>query len=141
MERERTGTVWLGRRPVGCALAILLVASAAFGYLVFLGPGRGATYTDPSAGFSLHVPPAWSSLGVAVLIVLTFIPFNVLHPIRVVRLRRLTLSLIGAWTVLVMIALTNDFQVSTPVTAALCAIAVYIVGCDAAFRLVRSLNA
>ena len=91
--------------------------------------------------FLLHLPPRWSSLGVAVLIVLTFVPFNVLHPIRVVRLRRLTLSLIGAWTVLVMIALTNDFEVSTPVTAALCAIAVYIVGCDAAIRLVRSLNA
>jgi phosphatidylcholine synthase len=43
--------------------------------------------------------------------------------------------------VLVMFALTNDFQVGTGVTAALCAIAVYVVGCDAAIRLVRSLNA
>ena len=91
--------------------------------------------------FLLHLPPAWSSLGVATLIVLTFVPFNVLHPVRVVRLRRLTLSLIGAWAVLAVIALTNDFQVGMPVTAALCVIAVYIVGCDAAFRLVRSLNA
>ena len=91
--------------------------------------------------FLLHSPPAWSSLGIAILIVLTFVPFNVLHPIRVVRLRWLTLSLIGVWTVLVMVALTNDFHVSLPVTAGLCAIAVYIVGCDAAIRLVRSLNA
>ena len=91
--------------------------------------------------FLLHLPPGLSSLGVAVLIVLTFVPFHVLHPIRVVRLRRLTLSLIGAWAVLVIVALTNDFHVSMVVTAALCAIAVYIVGCDAAIRLVRSLNA
>ena len=91
--------------------------------------------------FLLHLPPAWSSIGVAILIVLTFVPFNVLHPIRVVRLRWLTLSLIGVWTVLVMVALANDFHVNAPVTAALCAIAVYIVGCDAAIRLVRSLNA
>jgi phosphatidylcholine synthase len=91
--------------------------------------------------FLLHLPPAWSSLGVATLIVMTFIPFNVVHPIRVVRLRWLTLLLIGLWTVLVMVALANDFHVNTPVTAALCAIAVYIVGCDAAIRLVRSLNA
>ncbi len=91
--------------------------------------------------FLLHLPPALSSLGVAILIVLTFVPFHVLHPIRVVRLRWLTLSLIGVWTVLVMVALTNDFHVSLPVTAGLCAIAVYIVGCDAAIRLVRSLNA
>ena len=91
--------------------------------------------------FLLHSPPAWSSLGIAILIVLTFVPFNVLHPIRVVRLRWLTLSLIGVWTVLVMVALANDFHVNTPVTAALCAIAIYIVGCDAAIRLVRSINA
>ncbi len=91
--------------------------------------------------FLLNLPPMLSSLGVAILIVLTFVPFNVLHPIRVVRLRRLTLSLIGLWAVLVMVALVNDFHVSMPVTAALCAIAVYIVGCDAAIRLVRSLNA
>jgi phosphatidylcholine synthase len=91
--------------------------------------------------FLLHLPPAWSSLGVAVLIVLTFVPFHVLHPIRVVRLRPLTLSLIGAWAALAIVALANDFDVSMPVAAALCAIAVYIVGCDAAIRLVRSLNA
>ena len=91
--------------------------------------------------FLLHLPPALSSLAVAILIVLTFVPFHVLHPIRVVRLRWLTLSLIGVWAVLVMVALTNDFHVSLSVTAALCAIAVYIVGCDAAIRIVRSLNA
>ena len=90
--------------------------------------------------FLLHLPPALSTLAVAVLIVLTFVPFHVLHPIRVVRLRWLTLSMIGAWTALVMVALTNDFQAGTAVTAVLCAIAVYIVGCDAAIRFVRSLN-
>jgi phosphatidylcholine synthase len=91
--------------------------------------------------FLLHLPPALSTLGIAVLIVLTFVPFNVIHPVRVVRLRWLTLSLIGAWTALVMVALTNDFEVSVAVKVALCAIALYIVGCDAAIRFVRSLNA
>jgi phosphatidylcholine synthase len=91
--------------------------------------------------FLLHMPPALSTLGVAVLIALTFAPFNVIHPVRVARLRWLTLSLIGAWTALVMVALTNDFEVGTAVKAALCAIALYIVGCDAAIRFVRSLNA
>src|SRR5256885_13615367 len=37
--------------------------------------------------FLLQLPPALSSLGIAVLIALTFAPFHVLHPIRVVRLR------------------------------------------------------
>ena len=45
--------------------------------------------------FLLHLPPALSSLAVAVLIALTFAPIHVVHPIRVVRLRGLTLSLLG----------------------------------------------
>jgi phosphatidylcholine synthase len=90
--------------------------------------------------FLLHLPPALSSLGVAVLIVLTFAPFHVVHPVRVVRLRWLTLLLLGVWGVLAAITLVNDFHVGVPVTAALCVIAAYIVGSDAAIRLVRALN-
>ena len=90
--------------------------------------------------FLLHLPPGLSSLGVAILIVLTFAPFHVVHPVRVARLRWLTLLLIGIWGVLAAIALVNDFHVSAPVTAGLCVIAAYIVGSDAAIRLVRSLN-
>jgi phosphatidylcholine synthase len=91
--------------------------------------------------FLLHPRPALSSLGVAILIALTFVPFHVVHPIRVVRLRALTLSLIAVWAVLVVTALAYDFDVGTPVTTGLCAIAVYIVASDAAIRLVRSLKA
>src|SRR3954454_20553121 len=42
--------------------------------------------------FLLHLPPALSSFAVAILIVLTFVPLHVIHPVRVVRLRRLPLS-------------------------------------------------
>src|SRR6201994_4478347 len=90
--------------------------------------------------FLLHLPPALSSLGVAILIVLTFVPFHVVHPVRVARLRWLTLLLIGIWAVLAAIALVNDFHVSALVTAVLCVIAAYIVGSDGAIRLLRSLN-
>jgi phosphatidylcholine synthase len=90
--------------------------------------------------FLLHLPPALSSLGVAVLIVLTFVPFHVVHPVRVARLRWLTLLLLGVGVVLAAIALVNDFHVSAPITAVLCVIAAYVVGSDAAIRLVRSLN-
>jgi phosphatidylcholine synthase len=91
--------------------------------------------------FLLHWPPAASSLAVAVLIVLTFMPFHVVHPVRVKRLRWLTLSLIGAATALAVVALLNDFEAGTTVKAALCAIGLYVVGSDTAIRLVRSLNA
>jgi phosphatidylcholine synthase len=88
--------------------------------------------------FLLHMPPAFGSLGVAILIVLTFMPFNVVHPVRVVRLRGLTLSLIAVWAVLVGIALANDFDAGAPVTIGLCAIGIYVVASDAVIRLMRS---
>jgi len=91
--------------------------------------------------FLLHPPPVVSSLAVAALIALTFVPFNVVHPVRVVRWRGFTLSLIGIWSVLAVIALAMDFNVSAPITIGLCAIAVYIVGSDAAIRFARSFNA
>jgi phosphatidylcholine synthase len=91
--------------------------------------------------FLLHWPAWLSSLIVAVLIALTFVPFNVLHPVRVVRLRTLTLSLMAVWAVLAMVTLFHDFNVTAPVTVGLCAIAAYIVASDAAIRLARSFNA
>ena len=90
--------------------------------------------------FLLHMPPALGSLGVAILIVLTFMPFNVVHPLRVVRLRGLTLTLIAVWAVLVGIALGNDFDAGAPVTIGLCAIGIYVVASDAVIRLLRSSN-
>jgi phosphatidylcholine synthase len=91
--------------------------------------------------FLLHLPPALSSLAVAVLIVLTFVPFHVLHPVRVARWRGLTLSLMGVWAVLAIVTLAKDFDVAAPVTIGLCAIAVYVVGSDAAIRFARSFSA
>jgi phosphatidylcholine synthase len=91
--------------------------------------------------FLLHLPPALSSLVVAVLIAATFIPFHVLHPIRVIRLRVVTLSLLAVWAVLAIVVVASDFDVGAPVTVALCAIAAYIVGSDAAIRLAKSFSA
>jgi phosphatidylcholine synthase len=91
--------------------------------------------------FLLHWPPGWSSFAVAVLIALTFAPIHFLHPIRVVRLRPLTLSLLAIWAVLAVIALVRDFDVAAPVTIALCAIALYMAGSDAAIRIFRPSSA
>jgi phosphatidylcholine synthase len=90
--------------------------------------------------FLLHPSPAVSSLGVIVLIVSTFLPFYVVHPIRVIRLRWLTLSLIAIWAVLAVATLANDFDVAAPIRIGLCAIAAYVVTSDAAIRLVRSVK-
>src|SRR3954467_6026840 len=88
--------------------------------------------------FLLHLPPALSSFAVAILIVLTFVPFHVLHPIRVLRLRSLTLFLLAAWAVLALVTIASDFDVAAPVTIGLCAIAAYILGSDVVIRLAKS---
>ena len=89
--------------------------------------------------FLLHWPPLWSTLLVAALVVLTFVPFHTLHPVRVVRLRWLTMSLVVIWAALGFYTLEMDFQVGTIVKVALCSIALWIVGSDAVIRLARTL--
>lgn len=91
--------------------------------------------------FLLQLPPMLSTLAVAALIVLTFVPIHVLHPFRVVRLRWLTMWLLAAWAVLAMITLVHDFNVGLPITVALCAIGLYVLGSNAAIRIIKSLKA
>jgi phosphatidylcholine synthase len=90
--------------------------------------------------FLLHPSPGLASFGVAALIVLTFIPFHVIHPVRVTRLRGFNLALIVIWGVLAIFTLARDFDVAMPVSVGLCAIALYIGGGDAVVRLLRSKN-
>jgi phosphatidylcholine synthase len=90
--------------------------------------------------FLLHPPPVLASLGIAILIALTFAPFYFIHPVRVRRLRWLTLTLVAVWALLVIYALLSDFVVGAPTTALLCAIGLYFVLSDSAIRLLRSLK-
>ena len=87
--------------------------------------------------FLLKPSPLWGTLAIALLIVLTFVPIRVLHPVRVTRLRRLNLVLMAVWAMLAVAAVVDDFSVPVPVTAALCAIGLYIVFGDAFIRLMR----
>lgn len=84
--------------------------------------------------FLLQPSPVVSSVSVATLIVLTFVPVNVIHPVRVERLRGLNLSLICIWAVLAITTLVQDFNVAAPITLGLCAIATYVVCSDSVFR-------
>src|ERR1700720_776332 len=85
--------------------------------------------------FLLHPAPALGSLGVLILIALTFAPFHFVPPVRVIRLRWLTLTLVCLGGVLAIYTLVKDFDVGLPVTIAQCAIGLYVVGSDAAIRL------
>ncbi|MEO6381809.1 MAG: CDP-alcohol phosphatidyltransferase family protein, partial [Nitrobacter sp.] len=90
--------------------------------------------------FLLHPSPLVSTLGIAALIVLTFVPIYVLHPVRVKRLRSLNLLLIAVWAALAILTIAKDFDVAMPVTAALCAIALYVICGDAVIRVLRREN-
>jgi phosphatidylcholine synthase len=93
-----------------------------------------------AAAFYLFLmkPSATTASAIAVLlVVLTFVPFNTVHPLRTQRWRWLTLALIAVWTVLAIIALAADFNVTPAIKIALCAIALYILLSDLTFRLYR----
>jgi phosphatidylcholine synthase len=88
--------------------------------------------------FLLQPQPVLGSLLIAALIVLTFVPFHTIHPVRVARLRWLNLALMALWAALALKTLRQDFAVGLPIQIALCAIALYILFGDALIRLLRS---
>jgi phosphatidylcholine synthase len=91
--------------------------------------------------FLLKPSPVWGTLAIALLIALTFVPIRVLHPVRVTRLRRLNLVLIAVWAILAIVTVIADFDVPLPVSAALCAIGLYVVFGDAIIRFMRPAKA
>ncbi len=81
------------------------------------------------AFYLILLPPMpWLAAAfVVVLLVATFLPFPFVHPVRVRRLRGLTISLLAGWAILALYAITQGMKPNGGVTAALCAIAVYFL--------------
>jgi phosphatidylcholine synthase len=72
-------------------------------------------------------PAAWlAATTVALLAVLTFVPFRFVHPMRVRRLRVLNLALLAIGSVLAMIALVRNMEPGPWIKAGLCAIGAYV---------------
>jgi phosphatidylcholine synthase len=77
----------------------------------------------------LLAPPPWvGTAGISALLVLTFLPFPFLHPVRVKRFRSFNMALIAAWAVLALVALVRDMSPGPFVTGALCVIGLYFLG-------------
>lgn len=87
--------------------------------------------------FLLKPPAVVSSVILALLVVLTFVPFHVLHPMRTKRLRALNIALVAAWGILAIITIAANFEVPLVITLGLCMIALYILLADS---IVRVLN-
>jgi phosphatidylcholine synthase len=83
------------------------------------------------AAFYLFVlaPAPWlAALLVALLAVLTFVPFKFVHPFRVARLRMVSIAAVVLWLGLAADALVQALAPGPWVAGALVAIAVYFVG-------------
>jgi phosphatidylcholine synthase len=74
-------------------------------------------------------PAPWLAAGlVALLAVLTFVPFKFLHPFRVARLRMVSMGAVVLWALLAADALARSLEPGPFVTGGLVVLALYFVG-------------
>jgi phosphatidylcholine synthase len=78
--------------------------------------------------FILKLPPWAAAATVAVLAVLTFAPFKFVHPVRVVRLRAVSIAALLLWAACSLIALWQDLEPGPWVAGGLVILALYFVG-------------
>lgn len=79
--------------------------------------------------FTLFViaPGEWISFAVVVVAaILSFVPVNFLHPVRVRRLRSVNLTVFCAWCLFGVIAILQNMQASQPIQAGIGAAGVYL---------------
>ena len=78
--------------------------------------------------FLLRLSPWLAAAVVGLLAILTFAPIKFVHPVRVVRLRMVTLAALVLWSILAIVALLRDLAPGPWVAGGLVAIALYLVG-------------
>lgn len=77
--------------------------------------------------FLLRPAPWLSVMIIAVLSVLTFVPYPFIHPLRVLRFRALNIIMLIAWAILAVIAVIHNLAPGPLVTGGLAALAVWFV--------------
>jgi len=78
--------------------------------------------------FLLKPAPWFGAVLIAVLAALTFMPFHVVHPVRIAHLRALTTGALIVWALLAIFAVARNLQPGTWALAGLCLLAIYFVG-------------
>lgn len=78
--------------------------------------------------FLLRPAPWLGAVAVGALAALTFVPFHVVHPVRIRRLRAVTTAALALWGLLAVRALLKDLNPGFWTVGALCALALYFVG-------------
>jgi phosphatidylcholine synthase len=82
------------------------------------------------AAFYLFIlkPEPWiSAVVIVVLSALTFVPFHVIHPVRIAYLRAVTTAALVLWAVLAVLAVAQNLDPASWTVAALCLLALYFV--------------
>jgi phosphatidylcholine synthase len=78
--------------------------------------------------FLLKPAPWLGALAIAALAALTFVPFHVVHPVRISHLRVLTVAAMVIWILLAIYAVTKNLDPGFWADAAFCLLAIYFVG-------------
>jgi phosphatidylcholine synthase len=87
--------------------------------------------------FLLRPQPWIGSLAIALLVVATFLPIHVMHPVRVKRFRSFNIAVVFAGCGLAVFAILRNFDVPAVVTFLLCVIALYVMFSDPIIRMAR----
>jgi len=90
--------------------------------------------------FLLRPQPWLATMAMVLLVVATFVPIHVIHPVRVRRLRPLNIFVVVGGCALAAFAVMRNFEVPAAVTIALCLIAAYVMLSDLVVRLVRKIS-
>jgi phosphatidylcholine synthase len=122
-------------RPAAVPLSLLIVVTGALYFADRLMKTsdyyfRGFPALWNIAAFYLFIlkPEAWAgAAAIITLAALTFVPFHVIHPVRIAHLRGITTAALVAWTLLAIAAVVEDLNPPLWISAALCALAIYFV--------------
>jgi phosphatidylcholine synthase len=78
--------------------------------------------------FVLKPAPWLGAALIATLAALTFVPFHVVHPVRISHLRALTGGALVLWTLLAIVAVARNLEPGFWPLAGLCLLAIYFIG-------------
>ncbi|HET8920912.1 MAG TPA: phosphatidylcholine synthase [Xanthobacteraceae bacterium] len=122
-------------KPAAVPLGLLIVVSGALYFADRLMKTsdyyfRGFPALWNVAAFYLFIlkPEPWAgAAAIVALAVLTFVPFHVVHPLRIAHWRGVTTAALAAWAMLALAAVAQDLNPPLWIGAALCALAIYFV--------------
>jgi phosphatidylcholine synthase len=122
-------------KPAAVPLGVLIVVTGALYFADRLMKtsdyyfrGFPALWNIAAFYLFLFKPEPWAgAAAIIALAALTFVPFHVVHPVRIAHLRGVTTVALAAWSVLAIVAVAQDLNPPLWVSAVLSALAIYFV--------------